>query len=1488
MQLYLKACSVKRVKKAISLFLSVVLTFNICAIISLKTYGSSQNEQKAAKEKIIERAVAYLENEENADHSIGDSRTINDTSDALSALRTLGEHQHNESVQWLTEQVSTENTDMTARLISATGNPEYLEYIKDMQNEDGSFGLYPGYAGDVMDSVLVLEAINDIGYTGTDISCTDLCSYLIASVNGDGGFSYNDANASDYILSSMAVYNIGRFFYTNNYDMSVLSNSLDYINENTGNSYSDENIEKTIYKFLALQACQVEFDAIEVVEELEKAEKADGSFAGSVHITSLAIKLLSSLDLENRVRITGFNTVLSNTEGTTNKSTSITAETNIGYISNYDAPLDLKFSVYNGENVVYENNSSVLLQENETSLVVNSGEFRLSEPSSAGVYALVELYNCDTLIKSQKIVINISDNETVYSTEISELAVELDSYSAYKDSAAEVGVSYALLYATNVKQDVKMKTIVTKDNKEINSVSEECDLTEEKNILSGTPLSFNPDTSKEGKYEITVICFYNDEEICRRTVEFVVQSAPVIKEKTDDIESEQFEVTWFGPILSDYYIFAGNETEISVGAEINYFSNCEFTGNIEIQVYKGEECIAENTTDISLEKGIPTYFEGKANYPVYKKNSQLSFSVKNVGEYNVYAKLYNSKGELLKEGECRLQVLDKPVQDLVLNSTVDEEASDMVNLSWNDISNDAESYSYQLYRRTPGANWEPRSIWNEEEKINVLNVYPKGPYLENWMNTTISDTEYPAGKGIFDIESVHFPVFSSDPYGCLLNDDGTWKYDVIFFGSSDCNDGYDLDETSSEVLQKFIDSGRGVLFGHDTLCGGSSYYLKHHYFNDFAEQAGLVIKTPSPEVWYRTTSVSVVKIGTLTNYPWVIRGNLTVPNTHSTGQYLYGATRWIDLNATKRVDEETGAIDNFYLCTNNNIGMIQTGDSTGQASDDERKILANTLFYLYQISQQTTAKDASFYDIDAPNKPTLVSSSVSEGKMTIDISSVDNKTEYEYYISANSENTKSENVLSNIRRHETLSGLAGFVVEVNNSSEPSSDLIKYDENNENILNLNLADSNGNAKVTVSPTDLSEPQYIHIFAVDNANNVSEELIVPFSDTELVTNIETDKKLYSCGDTVSIDTYTVSAPFGRTADMTIDIYDEFDNKTSEIASEPQQILTADERFISSAEWSVPDNLVGRYKAVITWENDNDIIAKAETELKIANEESVLNTVSSDKMSYSVSDPINLENIVYNKSQGMTENDLILNIKVYNTDTSCEAASFEHSIGLINPNSSADYSDSIAPNVLVSGNYRVISSIIQGNSEISTDTAEFTVTDDVTSFTGKLKFNSDVNSASVDFSVTNNGTENADEALITLSVYKEGATERIYTYSESVSIGIGETVSRSQKIDVPLTDGEYYGVLSVNYKGSSSDLDYDGFELMPLVTTVSNSVTDMETASTTSASKKPVTKTQNLDSPKTGVKDIPTYMWVITILSFVGLIAIKMTGGSEDEKD
>ncbi len=151
--------------------------------------------------------------------------------------------------------------------------------------------------------------------------------------------------------------------------------------------------------------------------------------------------------------------------------------------------------------------------------------------------------------------------------------------------------------------------------------------------------------------------------------------------------------------------------------------------------------------------------------------------------------------------------------------------------------------------------------WNEEERINVLNVYLASPYLADWMTTTISDTETPAGNGIFDIDSVHIATFNSSPETYMKKDDGSWKYDVIFFGSSDCNSGYDMGDKAAELVHSFIDSGRGVFFGHDTM----NTYLGHKNFDSFGEKAGLHVRVGFGT--NTTSSVSVVKIGTLTVTP---------------------------------------------------------------------------------------------------------------------------------------------------------------------------------------------------------------------------------------------------------------------------------------------------------------------------------------------------------------------------------------------------------------------------------------------------------------------------------------------------------------------------------------------------------------------------------------------------------------------------------------------
>ena len=59
----------------------------------------------------------------------------------------------------------------------------------------------------------------------------------------------------------------------------------------------------------------------------------------------------------------------------------------------------------------------------------------------------------------------------------------------------------------------------------------------------------------------------------------------------------------------------------------------------------------------------------------------------------------------------------------------------------------------------------------------------------------------------------------------------------------------------------------------------------------------------------------------------------------------------------------------YYLTTWNNTAMIQTGHSNGASTEDERKVLANTLFYLKQLTHKTEILDNSARDIANPNKP---------------------------------------------------------------------------------------------------------------------------------------------------------------------------------------------------------------------------------------------------------------------------------------------------------------------------------------------------------------------------------------------------------------------------------------------------------------------------------------------------------------------------------------
>lgn len=266
-----------------------------------------------------------------------------------------------------------------------------------------------------------------------------------------------------------------------------------------------------------------------------------------------------------------------------------------------------------------------------------------------------------------------------------------------------------------------------------------------------------------------------------------------------------------------------------------------------------------------------------------------------------------------------------------------------INLDWSSYS--GENVIFKGYQSTQGGaenSWNSISLmdYTVVSDVRVLQIYPDTGQgqLKQWMITN------GYGKNIIKVGEVSMTNFNNNPRSYLTKDTkGAWNYDVIFFGTADRNNYFDLSSASYAVVDQFIQEGYGCIFGHDTI-------LNNAYFNtdsretlngsrkkgqtNFDALAKKYFKslsfgsTQNNQLYYGGTHVQIVKNGLFTTYPWPIGeiGDvLEVPNCHTWGQIInpgYEGNVWLrfqeyDLNANY----------NFYLITENNVSMIQTGHS---------------------------------------------------------------------------------------------------------------------------------------------------------------------------------------------------------------------------------------------------------------------------------------------------------------------------------------------------------------------------------------------------------------------------------------------------------------------------------------------------------------------------------------------------------------------------------
>lgn len=169
----------------------------------------------------------------------------------------------------------------------------------------------------------------------------------------------------------------------------------------------------------------------------------------------------------------------------------------------------------------------------------------------------------------------------------------------------------------------------------------------------------------------------------------------------------------------------------------------------------------------------------------------------------------------------------------------------------------------------------------------------------------------------------------------------------------------------------------------------------------------------------------------------------------------------------------------YYLTTWNNTAMIQTGDALCASTSDERKVLANTLFYLKQRTTTKSFTDNSGQDLKSPDTPTVNKQDrIEDDKIKLTYNAQDNGNTYTYYIEAYNISDQSTVVATSNQVTETVTtGTKGYYYII--------------DNNSNNINLDINTATYTEDENIITNLSNNGKYIHMKAVDKAGNVGEE-------------------------------------------------------------------------------------------------------------------------------------------------------------------------------------------------------------------------------------------------------------------------------------------------------------------------------------------------------------------------------------------------------------
>ncbi|HFL3653824.1 TPA: immunoglobulin-like domain-containing protein [Clostridioides difficile] len=426
----------------------------------------------------------------------------------------------------------------------------------------------------------------------------------------------------------------------------------------------------------------------------------------------------------------------------------------------------------------------------------------------------------------------------------------------------------------------------------------------------------------------------------------------------------------------------------------------------------------------------------------------------------------------------------KSKQDIVLNTLVDKKENKVI-LDWNDIKD--VSY-YKVYQKKNGiGNFQVMSSNNyaKGKKVKVLNIYPTNSVkdtFKNWINES--------GQDLIDVDVVSNSNFNNNPNFYLKDENGDYKYDVIACGFDNINSSTALPDKSVLAINEAKKNNVGILLGHHYIgenIGNFPKYSEEYFMNKYSNTSEVC-----------SHEVELNKSHEALNYPnklGDVGDVLEIPKSHSNysafpfeddivikfhnpKKHIYPYNCNTNYSGYKGVINGKSVSQNAYLSIHENTAQIQTGHSGTSITNDEKNMLANTVFYLAQKLNESYLEDINGKDTNEPTAPVhkLYNTGVKQG---LKFDSEDIATKFEYYVEGVS-NFGDVAHTSNRETVEIKAGLEGFSYEVSNNPIPSA---------------TLGDTTNSIDGFIPAKELSSKSYVHIVAIDKVGNKSKTVTLP---------------------------------------------------------------------------------------------------------------------------------------------------------------------------------------------------------------------------------------------------------------------------------------------------------------------------------------------------------------------------------------------------------